>query len=306
MQIINTIIPIFAVILLGMIARKKGFIPDAFLEPANKLVFYLAIPAMVFKAIATASLKTQLNIQVIIITMVSVISGFLLAWLFAKLINLKQGTLSTFVQNAFHGNLGYVGLAVSFYYLGEQGLVKASIITGFVMILQNFLSVSILSFYSGTSESRNKIYTGLLKMIGNPIIVSAICGLVFATLNIPIPVIVDRSLKIIGSMALPTALLIIGASLSFELMRTNLKKVFFSGIIKIIFLPAIGYTIFYILNIPKQDYIPALILLSAPSATVTFVMAKEMNGNPDLAVAGISSSTLISAITFTIWLHLGT
>jgi predicted permease len=33
-------------------------------------------------------------------------------------------------------------------------------------------------------------------------------------------------------------------------------------------------------------------------------MAKEMNGNADFAVAAISSSTLISALTFLVWLNI--
>ncbi|MCA1786484.1 MAG: AEC family transporter, partial [Desulfobacteraceae bacterium] len=61
MQILNTIIPIFSVILLGWIARHKGFIPGQFIGPANRLVFYFAIPAMVFAAIAKGSLKTDFN-----------------------------------------------------------------------------------------------------------------------------------------------------------------------------------------------------------------------------------------------------
>jgi len=32
-------------------------------------------------------------------------------------------------------------------------------------------------------------------------------------------------------------------------------------------------------------------------------MAKEMNGDADFAVAAISSSTLISAVTFSFWLN---
>jgi hypothetical protein len=32
-------------------------------------------------------------------------------------------------------------------------------------------------------------------------------------------------------------------------------------------------------------------------------MAKEMNGDPDFATAAISTSTMLSAITFSVWLN---
>ncbi len=60
-HIVTTIIPIFILVILGTIARSKGFLPPEFLGPANRLVFYLAIPAMIFRAIANASLTRQFN-----------------------------------------------------------------------------------------------------------------------------------------------------------------------------------------------------------------------------------------------------
>ena len=46
----------------------------------------------------------------------------------------------------------------------------------------------------------------------------------------------------------------------------------------------------------------SLIILAAPSATMTYVMAKEIGGDPDLGGAAISFSTLLSALTYTFWL----
>ncbi len=146
MDIFTTIIPIFAVILLGWISRKKGFIQADFIGPANSLVFYIAIPAMIFRAISRASLTAHFSAGILVITLSVAIIGFILAWLFGYACRLKQGQLGSYVQTSFHGNLGYIGLAVVFYYLGEDGLVKASILTGFLMIVQNLLSVMSLTF----------------------------------------------------------------------------------------------------------------------------------------------------------------
>jgi hypothetical protein len=45
----------------------------------------------------------------------------------------------SFIQYLFHGNPGYIGLTPAFYHLDDSGSVKAAIIAGFVMILQNTL-----------------------------------------------------------------------------------------------------------------------------------------------------------------------
>ena len=69
-------------------------------------------------------------------------------------------------------------------------------------------------------------------------------------------------------------------------------------------LPAIGLSLYLLFELPAPDYLPGLILLATPTATVAYVMAKEMKGDTELAVAAISASTLLSAITFTFWLSL--
>ena len=77
-----------------------------------------------------------------------------------------------------------------------------------------------------------------------------------------------------------------------------------TGIIKLVLLPVLGLLLFILYGLASAEYLPGLILLASPTATVTYVMAKEMNGDTDFAVAAISTSTLISAVTFTVWLNI--
>ena len=304
MNIITTIIPIFTVIILGWFARWKGFIPDEFLEPANRLVFYLAIPAMIFREISRASLKTQFDVKVLCITLFSVIGIFGISWGVGIIQRNRRGQLGTYIQTACHGNLGYIGLAVAYYYLGTEGLVRASIIAGFVMILQNFLSVVALQFNSDSISSTDNKLNMVWKVLGNPVIVSAMAGIIFSMAEIPIPLIIDRSLNILSELALPLALLIIGASLTFELMRLRIGSLFSSSAMKLILLPGLGFGLYRLFGLQAHDYLPGLILLASPTATISYVMAKEMKGDTDFAVAAISISTLLSAITFTAWLNI--
>ena len=63
---IPTIVPIFVIILLGWLARVFGFIRAEFIEPANRLVFYLAIPAAVkniFVCCQKFIFRCRINIQ---------------------------------------------------------------------------------------------------------------------------------------------------------------------------------------------------------------------------------------------------
>ncbi len=188
-----------------------------------------------------------------------------------------------------------------FYYLGETGLAKGAIIASFVMILQNILAILILQYYSKHSEAVS-FWKAIKKAVGNPVILSAIAGIAVSLLNVEIPVVIDRSLSIVKSMALPLALLIIGATLSFEQFASRIKPVLMSSFLKLIVMPAGALAFFFALPIDRAEYLPGLIILAAPSATMTYVMAKEIGGDPDLGGAAISFSTLLSALTYTFWL----
>ncbi|MCP4690436.1 MAG: AEC family transporter [Desulfobacterales bacterium] len=302
MNIVATIIPIFGVIMLGWAARRKGFMPDGFLESGNRLVYYLAIPAMVFRAISRVSFHAEFNGVVLLMTMLPILAFFFIARAVGGAGRIRGSELGVFIQASFHGNLGYIGLAVAFYYLGEAGLARTGILAGFIMILQNFLAVLALQLYSDKKPEKGNLAAIIRKILANPVILSALAGILFSVGEVKTPIVVNRTLDILSAMALPLALLIIGASLSLALIRSQIRTVLQSSLLKLVFLPGLGVLLFRAAGLGPAEYLPGLILLASPTATIVYVMAREMGGDPDFAVAAVSASTLLSAVTFTLWL----
>ena len=305
MTILSKILPIFIVIMLGWIFHQRGFMPQSFLGPGNRLVFYLAIPAMIFRSIAGTNLSSQFDIHVVAISLSAVLIVFLIAWFAVGFIRVERtGQRGTMVQSAFHGNIGYIALAIAFYALGNEGLARAGIIAGFVMILQNVLAIFILQYYSENDAIKGKMSAIIVNMLGNPVILASMAGIGVSVLGAPIPKVVDQTIEIIGGLALPMALLIIGASLSFELVRFRIISVLSVSLVKLIVLPGLGFIGFRLLGLSPQDYVPGLVLLATPTATIAVVMAHEIDGDMDFAAATVSVSTLLSALTFSLWLKL--
>ena len=305
MNIVSTIVPIFIVIFLGLIAKKRGFFTSDFLGQANRLVYYFAIPAMIFNSISKATLRTQLNLSVIMISLFAILLITTVAWTTSRFLNLLPSSQGTFIQSSFHGNLGYIGLAVAFYYLGDSGLVKAAIIAGFVMILQNILAVIALQYHGQARRGRTNITATLKTTMANPVILSALAGILFSLSGLQMPIIIGRALTIIKGMALPMALLIIGASLSFKKFKPRFWPVIVSCFLKIMMTPAIGLILFKLFSIDPSDYLPGLIILASPTDTLAYIMAREIGGDSDFAVAAISISTIISSVTYGLWLTMG-
>ncbi len=302
MEVIITIIPIFIIIILGWGARKRGFITPEFLVPANKLVYFLSIPAMIFSAIVKASFHEQFNIKVLSFTLLAAVIIYTTAYIITRMARMDPARAGAFIQSSGHGNIGYIGLPIAFYYLGQTALARAGIIAGFLMILQNLLSVIALQLHDTSGQRRPGIKPLIIKLLGNPVIIGAMSGIVISALEIPVPRVIGRSLDILGGLAPPMALLLIGASLSVKLMRSYFRPTLGATTLKLIILPASGLLLFHLFHLQTVDYLPAFILLCSPTATIAYVMAKEMHSDADFAVAAISASTLFSSLTFMVWL----
>lgn len=112
-----------------------------------------------------------------------------------------------------------------------------------------------------------------------------------------------KSLEILSKVALPLALIGIGATINFRYISGKKIYLLLNSFIKLIILPLIAYLI---LKVLKQDIglmeKTLIIMLSSPPATVNYVLAAMMNGDTELSSGAIMLSTVLSMFTFIIWL----
>ncbi len=267
----------------------------------NRLVYVFAIPAFLFHAISNFPLDQGLKLPVLLVVLGAAFTCYVSGWILCKAVHIPADRSGPLIQGACHGNLGYIGLPIAFYFLGDAGLAHTGILAGFLMILQNIMSVSILQSFS-TTRKRGKIASVLRELLKNPVILSCMAGIITSEVQLPVPEVLDRSCKMLGQLAPPAALLLIGASLSFKTIRSKKVAILCASSVKLILLPALGLVAFTVLGIAPTDYLPGLILLSTPTATIAYILARQMKSDQDIAVGMISVTTLLSALTISAWL----
>ncbi len=306
-KVLSTILPIFTVIIFGNILKSKGFFPPQFVRAANNLVYHVAIPIMIFKKVAESNFYSSINATAVVAILVSLLITFILAFLASSSRLFSSTRRGSFIQCSIHGNLGYVAFAVAYYFLGATGFAKTVLIGSFLILAQNFLSVSILQYFMDDvhQQTRINILQTIKEISFNPIILATFLGIAASLSRIHFPEVIHRTLGIISSMALPLALFLIGASISLKSFRRYLKEALTATSIKLIILPLTGFLFFRIFKVPAEYQLSGLILLAAPSATISYVMAVELKGDPGFAATNISASTLFSALTYVFWLSLG-
>jgi predicted permease len=298
----STIIPVFSIILLGYVFKLRGIIQPAYSRTANQIVYYTAMPAMLFNALAKAPFREYFHpgAGICLLATLGLVAG--IALLVATTLKVARPSKGTFLQTSFHGNLGYMAYAIAFYALGSTHFARTAILSSFLIVGQNLLAILSLTAFQESSAGRGSLSSLdlLRRTVQNPVIAAVSAGCLVSALAIPLPSTVRHGLDILAGMALPTALLLIGAGLSFRSLHSQARELAEIGILKLIAMPVIGFFLMKWAEVPEPLILPGVILLASPPATVTYVMAAELGGDAELAASSISLLTLLSACSYSL------
>jgi predicted permease len=129
-------------------------------------------------------------------------------------------------------------------------------------------------------------------------------GVLFSALSLPIPASIDRSLELVARMALPAALLSVGASMDLGRVRTEILPTAATSFIKLIVYPALIYLCLGMFGVTGMERQFVVLIYAAPTAVVSAIMAQEMKGDEQLAAAIVIGSTIASLFTISAWIAL--
>ncbi|MFW5825159.1 MAG: AEC family transporter, partial [Marinobacter sp.] len=171
LQTLETTLPVFAMVFIGLGLRKLGWIDTAFVNTASALVFRATLPTLIFLSILRADLDIAFNASLLGFFALATLGSFALVWAWA-LWRVPRPDRGVYVQGAFRGNCGIVGLALAASMYGDYGLSAGGILLGLVIICYNILSVVVLLTY----QSERKLRWGdiLGDVVRNPLILSVV------------------------------------------------------------------------------------------------------------------------------------
>lgn len=309
MFILNSIAPIFLLIALGKVLHKTGFLPDAFFKGVNKLVFWLALPALLTSTIGSAKIEFQTISRIVLLFASGTVASLGVAWVVSRGLKLSPPKTGSFVQGSFRGNGAFVGLPVIIYTLGSinpRAEMLGTVVLAPAVILFNVLGVSVLLHYSTRkSGTKDSIIAFMFQIIKNPLIIACAVGLAINLLNLSIPLLLFRPLNALGKAALPLILMSIGAGLEFERLRGAASPTLIASLIKVAVTPLIGFLIAGLFDLDTTEKMIAIFYLACPAAGMSYVMAEVMGNDGPLAGRIVALSTLLSALTLPIIIAIG-
>lgn len=299
-DILTIVLPVFLVIGLGLGLKRVGLVDGNFLFQLNRLVYYLALPALLFHKIAAADFSASFNGRLLAGMLAAVFVTAILAYGFAAWRRYPPLVSGSFCQGAFRGNLAYIGLAIVYNAHGESGLAAAGILLGFMVPVFNFLSIVVLLWpHRDDGGKQVGVLFWTRQVGGNPLILASFAGILWSYCHLPLPEVLDRSLDILTGMALPLALLAIGGSFSLQRLRGDISKAMIATLIKIVWLPLLTACILLLLGLGGRDLAIGVIFATTPTATAAYIMAQQMRGDAELSGSIIMLTTLLSVIPYT-------
>lgn len=307
--LINTLFPVFGIILLGFICCRFNILEQKESAILNKFVYFVAFPSLLFVVMAKAPLEKIFYWQFIGAWGVGLLITFVISAIVSVVIwRDKLSELSMNCLNTTCSSTAFMGVPLIYIAFGQEATVAAIIATTFLVIVIISLSIFLIEL----DQDGNTSVTGILRNIGvslakNPLMMGAVLGIVCAAF-IPLPKSVDHLFDMVGNAAIPISLFAIGlfiAGQSMAQIKQGLLKVNGLIFIKLIIHPVVTWLLIeYVFDLDPVWSAITIILAGLPPATTCFVIAQRYEVSVSETASMTVLSTLYSVVTISIILVL--
>ena len=302
------ILPDFLVILAGFLLRKafkEGVFNDGFWKGAEKLVFYVLFPPLLFTSVANSNLTLSEAGLYLIVAISAMMCAVLMSYLIRFVIKADAVTHASAFHCGFRFNT-YVGFALVSRLFGQEGLALMSLLIAFWVPISNSIAVAALAgavAQRDQTRGEGSVLRKTLKaIVTNPLIIATTAGLIVNLTGLHVPEVVMSFFKSLGNASLAMGLLCIGAGLRLDDMKSEWPLVAANTIERLIATPAVALLFCLSFDLAPAAAGALMIFAMLPTAQSCYVMTASMKGNAPL-VAGITTAhTLAAIVTIPVWI----
>ena len=219
MAIGQVMLTLFAIVVVGYIAGKLGYMGGTFDKKLSKVVIDITCPALILSSAMTGELPDRRYILPLL--GISVLTYVLLtgvALLLPRFLTKKKDDEGVIGFAMMFGNVGFMGYPIVASIFGHEAVFYAAVLnvvntfTVFTVGTMLIVGKNLESTVEEKEMSRKKM---LRKVLYSTPMLSAYLTMLIVALEIKdIPEFISQPLTMIGNITVPAALLIIGSSMS--------------------------------------------------------------------------------------------
>lgn len=297
--VVNVVLPVFAIILAGYLSGRTRLLGQASSEALNKFVYWIALPPLLFLAMAQSSLDRILHWPFIGAFLGSVLVIWAAAALIGRLVHRARPAVLTMQgMSASFSNTGYMGIPLFAAAFGEAGLPPATLATVIMSAVSIGIAVASLELTESSGGLRRAIRDVARALGTNPLVMSSVAGMAWSEAGLPLPLPLVNLCQLTGAAASPCALFAIGLFMASRPLAADLAEVGWISAMKLFAQPLVCWLLIATL-FPMEPFwaASALILAALPTGALTFVVAQQYGVYVERTSAVILVSTVVSVVT---------
>ena len=307
---INAVSPIILTVAVGYLLKKIGMMNGDFSKKANKLVFRVFLPVMLFMNVYGIENIQAVDFGYVIYSVTALLIIFAVALPSVMILTDKRKCRGALLQAVFRSNYALIGIPLASSLFPGEGAAVATLLSAFMIPVFNILAVIALSIFNNDGEKPDfkKVLLGIAK---NPLILSILAGLaalgiraILANASISFRIseipAVWNSLKYLSNIATPLSLLVLGAQFEFSAISSLKREIITGTVIRSLIVPVLGIGIAFLAfrnSFGGAQFAALVAVFCTPVAVSSVPMAQEMGADAELAGQLVVFTTISSAFT---------
>lgn len=304
MIILNTLFPLFALLTLGKLLKLKNITTDSFLKTADKLVYYIFFPVMLFWKVGGSTTGKDSSAGLCLAAFLAVVFVFTASLIYIRKGGVDSFGAGSFSQASYRFNT-YIGMAIVVTVLGEEGVRHFGVLIGFLIPSINVMAVSVLVWYARKNLAvGEKVLFFIRALVSNPLILGCAGGILVSRAGLAFPGFINNTFALVSSVTLPLALISIGGTLSFKGVAQHGRQALAASMFKLVALPLTGFVFLKGFGVAGVPFKTGMIFFCLPTSTALYVLSAQLNSDLELASTAIMMSTLLSFFSLSVALIL--
>jgi len=281
MVMINTIFPVLLMALIGYGWAKANRSPVDTKWIGN-FVLFLSGPSLVLSALLNAHFIWSQFFYMFGAASFTMLLGLAVAFIYLSL--LRRSARGLVLPIAFI-NSGNLGFSLCFYAFGQAGLQNAVIFhTATVMVLYSVGVILVAGWKHGWQ---------FLKL---PYVYVCALGILLNVTHTQLPVVLLRSVELLGQSAIPLMLFLLGWELAGITIR-NAGVAITAAVLRLGTGLVASLIFIHVFHLTGVTAACILLLSSLPSAVMSHVLTSKYDNDSELTASVIAASTLLSLVT---------
>jgi predicted permease len=289
------LLPDFLLIALGFVICRRTGLDRPIWEAAEKLVYFLLFPVLLFNAIVQSPLQPAAAGRLALAGVATIGVGIVIALSIGRWPGIDRRRQASGAQVAFRFN-SYIALALAERLNGAQGLAWMALLIALCVPLCNVAAVWPLARHGGHSYRR--------EIVRNPLVISTLLGLAVNASGLRLPEALATTLQRIGVAALPLGLMAVGAGLTIGGLRAAPGLAAALLGIRHVLLPLVAIGLVAALGLAPAQRDTVVLFAALPTSAATYVLAARMGGDGPFVAGLVTVSTLLGMVGIPLWLGL--